>query len=101
MMVLTDDQLTVLRDACYDESLDGDECIDLSYSGRGMYGKTCVGLRTDSVREAVAVLVKCATNYGSDGGDELAEEMAARLTTDSMGMGVIVYFPGITWEDED
>jgi hypothetical protein len=59
--------------------------VDDSYSGRGMYGKTCYGIvsRGDSEEE---IIEACARN-GLRG---------ARV--DSMGKGVIVYYPHIESE---
>jgi hypothetical protein len=56
----------------------------VSYSGRGMYGEKCVGVRVGSAIEA----------------GELTAVVGHRPTTDSMGMGVIAYWPAISWVEE-
>ena len=68
------------------------------YSGRGMYGETCLGF--DGPRGA-GVTLGAAIMYtlGVLGDDpDTALEMAAAGTTDSMGLGTIYYFPGWTVE---
>jgi len=65
------------------------------YSGRAMYGATCVGFDVADQREAAKVLVEVA-----DQDVELARELAERWTTDAMGKGIMVYFPGVTVEND-
>lgn len=55
-----------------------------SYSGRGMYGKSCVGIDVDSYNEMEGVIEK-ALEHGIKG-----------AKTDSMGKGYIVYWPSIS-----
>ena len=65
-----------------------------TYSGRGMYGKQCVGfvVSSDGIIEAVAEIMI----------DEDVETQRQLLglfrtaQTDSMGMNTIVYFPRLT-----
>ena len=69
------------------------------YSGRGMFGKECLGIDLDDLADAfrLALLI-------SD------DDLAAALMFphfDSMGKGIILYFPdvevpeGVTDEDDD
>jgi hypothetical protein len=51
-----------------------------SYSGRGMFGRQCVGVALDRY------------DYGSD----LPDEGQRR---DSLGLGEIVYWPSATWPE--
>jgi hypothetical protein len=53
------------------------------YSGRGMYGRTCVGIVTESPNDCIAAV-------GIKG---------AQL--DNMGMKYIVYWPNVKSEPED
>ena len=79
MTALTADELTaVLDDAGYDYR---------SYSGRSMYGKKCVGVDLESL----AMLWDMATELAREGLDVPAPQ------TDSMGMGIIAYWPRIAW----
>ncbi len=68
-----------------------------SYSGRGMFGKECLGVTIeDSLLHFVAELL------------DLAEEMSdvknlatalQNARTDSMGLGTIIYFPYIPYKE--
>lgn len=73
-----------------------------SYSGRGMYGKKCVGveisieqsafqLATQIAREAVDQKMKGDLKMFLD---DLAD---LRVYQDSMGCDIIVYFPDVDW----
>lgn len=70
------------------------------YSGRSMYGRTCPGVVVDcsAVRLMVAltgVLVREAVVKDEDTEEaiELAEQLAEDMSTDNMGLGMIVYWP--------
>lgn len=73
------------------------------YSGRGMYGKSCVGFVTSDVVSSVASIVTAAheeaRNFDKDErGDELidiVEYAFNNASTDSMGYDTIVYFSGV------
>lgn len=76
-----------------------------SYSGRCMYGKSCIGVTCDNVVEvAVKVLAELVMNRaGATDEDEirdLAEEIG-KARWDSMGRSFIVYWPGVEWVNED
>jgi len=73
------------------------------YSGRGMYGRTCFGF-TGNVRTLAAFF----TQLGFAAGQKVAEDgsrcdeletlidvLAGELTTDSMGLDTIFYFPRV------
>ena len=85
-------------------------CEDLglearSYSGRGMYGASCVGVDTcgGGSHQIVAKLIIALCEQGPDG-LEAAEHFTrdSAVVTDSMGRGSIVYFPRLPWvEAED
>ncbi len=73
------------------------------YSGRGMYGASCPGLVVDDYRQALQFaiqLVRQGTEFEEDEEKrdnylDLVEELVAKLNTDSMGLGIIIYFPGV------
>lgn len=75
-----------------------------SYSGRGMYGKSCVGV-TCGRTEAFSLGVKVGAAVAAAGEEdaESSVEALADLWTqvDSMGHDMIVYFPGVAWEREE
>ena len=58
-----------------------------SYSGRGMYGKQCLGIDMESMADAVrfALMVE----------DEDLTVALSNPCFDSMGLGIIVYFPNV------
>lgn len=74
-----------------------------SYSGRGMYGKTCLGINVDS-SDILGKLGKIMADLVRDTPEEFREGVAAglrRVKTDSMGKGMIVYFPDVEFQDQD
>lgn len=76
-----------------------------SYSGRGMYGRECVGVTINDPFELYADLLEAAT----DGCNE--EEMQGVVNgiadlmrntrTDSMGRSMIVYWPNMEWQAQE
>ena len=73
-----------------------------SYSGRGMDGRTCMAFTlsggTSAAIGAAADIVSIIEPA------EVREEVAAvfgRAHTDSMGLGMVVYFPGVAWNEPD
>ena len=82
-----------------------------SYSGRGMYGAKCLGIDFDSSYTPVYVVCEIARAF-MDNSDmslrdsqsklhEMLYQLGTKARTDSMGMGQIVYWPDIEWQDED
>ena len=98
MTTLTSEQMNTLTDLA--EQYDGQV---RSYSGRGMYGQTCLGITIDG--DLIGFVMQLAACLTVDGHFNLAESLAAQACTDSMGRGSIVYFSCITApadiEDED
>ncbi len=71
------------------------------YSGRGMYGDSCVGIVVDRRRSPVALGLSLARAL--DEADAAALERV-RVSQDSLGLDAIVYWEGLAWpegEDED
>ena len=71
------------------------------YTGRSMYGKTCLGITLNDIRKVAEMLVYVA---GDD--HDLATMLANNLTFDNMGLSVIAYWPtilfdGFTEADDD
>lgn len=76
-----------------------------NYSGRAMYGAECFGIIVESLSDAFAFFAQLGiiaaqneentaiedTDYFDTGAVEL---LAARASSDSMGIDTIVYFPG-------
>lgn len=81
------------------------------YSGRGMYGATCIGFVIDSqsvmalgiaiahALDEVARLERLRASDDESDVDELAAAFARGVREDSMGLQSIVYFPGIGFGD--
>jgi hypothetical protein len=82
-----------------------------SYSGRVMFGKKCLGITLDrdqSMGELMGDIMNSFAGHAAKGSTyKLADalEVAAKafrdMRTDSMGLGTIVYFPGILFDDTD
>jgi hypothetical protein len=80
----------------------GDDALRVrSYSGRGMYGKQCLGVDTDmGIGALMAHLVRfvAGLDQGTCQGEydvECIAEALDGMQTDSMGRGTIVYFPNV------
>lgn len=76
------------------------ESFTNTYSGRGMYGDTCVGFDVDSLHELGTLAIAFVEVLG----DSEGRELAGRARTDNMGLGYIIYFPHVTcpeWEEEE
>lgn len=80
------------------------------YSGRGMYGRSCLGFVTKSQfsgpLDVAAIFTEYVRGYllGSKNSVE-ACDMLDSLTTlfagarqDSMGLGMVIYFPEVPWQ---
>ena len=76
-----------------------------SYSGRGMYGNSCVGFTVDreySIFQAISqILEDMDIGDGDNGGfyDFTAALRSAQM--DSMGLDTVIYFPRVKWQEEE
>lgn len=80
----------LIRDFCENEGHDyrGD------YSGRFMYGRTCVGVVTDE--NVIALTVALFRHLIDEGMDaDIVEDLLKDARTDNMGLSMIVYWPNI------
>jgi hypothetical protein len=111
----------LITEAC--EQIGDDSVTIRSYSGRGMYGKTCtaiVGTMTDCQRVIAEVLKQAAQDVfdsaidaGDDGdreanaaydkNDQLSAliEKLVNFSWDSMGLDVVVYWPRMEWVEPE
>lgn len=64
-----------------------------NYSGRYMYGKTCVGIDIDSLR--LSMLIELTEYLMLNGIPDVAETLG-RVCYDNMGKNYIIYFPGLS-----
>lgn len=78
-----------------------------SYSGRGMYGKRCLGVTCNNTSNVVLDILPELLIGGIDDADvpsefiEEACELLRNARTDSMGRGAIIYWPEIEWEESE
>lgn len=70
-----------------------EEALYEDYSGRAMYGATCIGIVTDQVSRVGLFYRELAEVTGDE---ELAERLADAERQDSMGLSAIIYWPGVT-----
>ena len=78
-----------------------------SYSGRGMFGKKCLGVVCNNPTNVVLELISFfAENVSGQSAKETCEdvvelcEMLRGSSQDSMGHDTIIYWPNIEWKDE-
>lgn len=79
-----------------------------SYSGRGMYGRKCLSFNLDQDDNEFDAFLSIAESIQSyveshDDGLELEDITSYFMgaKSDSMGLGTVVYFPEIDWEDSE
>ena len=76
-----------------------------SYSGRGMFGRKCVGLTCPDVNTAIADLFEVVFDASGDY-DECMDILTAlceairKSASDSMGLDKVLYFKSVEWQDE-
>lgn len=77
-----------------------------SYSGRGMYGKSCLGVSLDAEEKPFKILADVFEYLLDDmGGIQETEKKAItkafrQAQTDSLGLGTILYFPRVEYLEE-
>jgi hypothetical protein len=79
-----DDEIDEMDDEDYEY------CLHLDYSGRGMYGRTCIALEGPTATQAaihLAAAVSTVTHIALN-------EIVIDIRTDSMGRDGIAYLPG-------
>ncbi len=79
-----------------------------SYSGRGMHGRKCLSFNLESGENEFDAFLSIAESIQSyveshDDGLELEDITSYFMgaKSDSMGLGVVIYFPEINWEDSE
>jgi hypothetical protein len=96
---VSDELANWLEELVDDLDLDPDQALRWSYSGRAMYGETCLGLVCDT-SELVRFTLALGEAYDPDWelNDQLVElvDMMRRGTRyDSMGHSTIYYWPRV------
>jgi len=95
MTKLTNAELDILQDFCDEYEYDLRE----DYSGRCMYGKTCIGFVADCNGFEIAMNL---TRFLRDVNEEnlLEKFINQGSRSDQMGLSGIIYFPGLSAENE-
>jgi len=79
------------------ELLEEMELEPYSYSGRGMFGKSCVGVTVTNTTKFIFELgLKIGSKHEEENYEELKEGFE-NIRTDNMGLDYVVYFPDIDW----
>ena len=93
-------------DAITDALGDGEGVHPDGYSGRGMYGKTCAAIKFGTLSDSFMFLVRLGMLATSDDdarmdpahpASKAVFDLVNDAQTDSMGLGIVVYFPGWTF----
>lgn len=92
-MKLTSEQCGLITEFSNNEGIS----LQTDYSGRGMYGKTCIGFVCD---DPFSIGMKLAKMLIEKGENELFENMVSRNSMDNMGRSIIIYFPSVSWNEE-
>ena len=72
-----------------------------SYSGRGMFGKECVGVSCDSASKFSADVAEyLLDNPDTEGAHEVLQ-LLRKGRTDTLGKGQIFYFPSVPYVREE
>lgn len=83
----------------------GDAGLQCSrYSGRGMRGEECVAVRLESGGSgALADIVRSLGALDLPGAEtaDLAAEIVKRVRTDRLGLGSVLYWPSVAWEEPE
>lgn len=70
-----------------------------SYSGRGMYGKSCVAIRCSSVASGLMQIFEAIlSNYDNDEDRWEALEVVQRLSSDKLGYDTVLYWPNVEFD---
>lgn len=94
-MNLTNEEIETIENAAYDA-----DATIRSYSGRMMFGQSCIALAIDSTRNLAAFFVSLGANNTT-----LAAKLSRELRMDQLGLGEIAYWPSISvpaeWAEDD
>lgn len=66
------------------------------YSGRGMFGKKCFAITVDG--SGLSEVADIAYECGRRDGDPYR---FSYIKSDSLGLGTVIYWPGIEWEESE
>jgi hypothetical protein len=110
-MKITQEQVDKIIDVMrntFDVEVDDDETFRPEYSGRGMFGMSCIGfVIAPRAQLALGAAIAIALPGLHDNEDidedelDLMRELILSSRADTMAFDVIVYFPGIQLEDNN
>ena len=64
-----------------------------NYSGRFMFGKQCIGISSDNIYQ---VLINMTEYLINEGFEDISYKLGT-ISSDQMGLGIIVYFPDLQY----
>jgi hypothetical protein len=77
------------------EIWEGEYGICQAYNGRGMGSGTCAAVTLPSTGKLTEFLVALAVSMTEDDRADDAMRLARLTRTDSMGLGIVAYWPGV------
>lgn len=87
---ITRDELLELR---YHSEILCEEDFVTDYSGRGMYGDTCLGIKVENIGDLIDIGISISECVAEGGlRDEVAMALRDGVSTDNLGMGIVVYW---------
>lgn len=95
-MKITEVQVAEIKRIMFETLGASEPQLHANYSGRGMFGKTCVGF---VVKPHEPAALGAAVALALADHPELVRNMMLSLNSDDMGRNTIVYFPTVTLED--
>ncbi len=72
-----------------------------AYSGRGMYGKSCVAVVARGMTPFSIGVLLARQLVETEEVEELEELLGLDPSTDQLGHDTILYFPGVAWPDDE
>lgn len=85
-------KIDTVSDWLWDANIDVDSLLYKSYSGRYMYGRTCIGI-VGSINDFARFITAVAAKDS-----QMASDLSDAATIDVMGLDTIFYFPGVELE---
>ena len=77
------------------EVWEDDYSIRVAYSGRGMGGRSCLAVTLPSTGKLTEFMVALAVQLTENDRADDALRLARLTRTDSMGLGIVAYWPGV------
>ena len=92
--------INITADALTDLAFIAGGDAEFGYSGRGMYGRECVGITLPRITDFINLGCALQTMHDNNEIDsDLFHEMTSGASTDNMGHDVLVYWPNVNCDD--